>query len=172
MFGDTLGRVVFKGRDWQTYEPAQPVDGTIGNIESGDACPTSWLLSSRRRDIVTRVELKRTTDEASTVWNDAAGQSLYGVETFALSDLICSQTVQMSRLALRVLRTRGYRVTPRIERVTLNAATSQNALDVQTFVTPYTPTRLRCRLQLPRGQIFGAEMHATGVRHQITPDAC
>ena len=32
VFGDWRGMVVYRGRDWQTYEPDDPVDGTIGNL--------------------------------------------------------------------------------------------------------------------------------------------
>jgi hypothetical protein len=35
VFGDVHGRVAYRGRDWQSYPPEQPNDGTIGNVMSG-----------------------------------------------------------------------------------------------------------------------------------------
>lgn len=32
VYGDEAGRVVFRGRDWQLFEPDEPLDGTIGNF--------------------------------------------------------------------------------------------------------------------------------------------
>lgn len=39
VFGDTSGRVAFRPRDWQTFIPGSPVDGTIGNVEQGHVVP-------------------------------------------------------------------------------------------------------------------------------------
>jgi hypothetical protein len=171
-FGDETARIVFRGRDWQTYEPSDPVDGTLGNIAAGDACPNGWVLSSDRRDIITQVVLARESDAVPfPPWDDSAGQSLYGVETFERTDLICESATQLDTLAARILRTRGWQVTPRVERVDLDAATSDIVLDVMASATPYEPSRYRCRLALARGVIFDAELFVTGVRHTIAPEA-
>ena len=170
-FGDTAGNVCFRARDWQTYEPGDPLDATIGNIAAGEACPSSWVLSSDRQDIITQVILGRTVDPTPFTYDDLPGQSLYGIEPYTRTDLICQSTSILNTLAARILRTRGYRVTPRVERVELSAATSPEALDVATIATPYEPSRIRCRLLLSRGVIFDAEMFVTGVRHTITPEA-
>ena len=59
VFGDLEGNVAYRPRDWQTFPPGTPVDGTIGNVESGDVCPTKWERPFNRADIATRVIVGR-----------------------------------------------------------------------------------------------------------------
>ena len=173
LYGDTNGKLVFRGRDWQMYRPDVPVDVTIGNVGGGDVCPSEWQLAHRRDDLVTQVVLGRDgLDEVPFTYNDAVGQGLYGVESFEATDLVCSATSQLTTLATRLFRVRGgANSKQRVERVLIDTATSEAALDLATTVTVYDPpTRARCRLALSRGVIFDAEMLATGVRHTMTPD--
>ena len=41
VFGDTSANVAYRPRDWQTYTPGTPLDGTIGNVEKGQ--PGYWI---------------------------------------------------------------------------------------------------------------------------------
>lgn len=59
VFGDTEGRVAYRPRDWQTYPIDEPVDGTIGNVDPDDVCPTQWERPFDRADISTRVIIGR-----------------------------------------------------------------------------------------------------------------
>ena len=171
VYGDTAGRVAFRGRDWQMFLPDDPPDATIGN-GGGDVCPSEWQLSHRRDDMVTKVILAREGVEESHVYNDETGQTLYGVETWEALDLICSADVQLLTIATRQFRVRGgASSTQRVERVLLDAATGDAVVDVVAAVNVFDqPSRYRCRLNLSRGVVFDAEMLATGVRHVMTPD--
>jgi hypothetical protein len=170
IFGDTLGRVVLRGRDWQVWQTGDPTDATIGNIDPGDVAPVSWLPSNQRVDVITQVQLARNSDAAPTVWDDDEGQALYGVEPFQALDLVCSASAQLERLALRLFRTRGYTTTPRIDAVHMDAATSDDALNLLVAVDPFLPSRYSCNLELERGQVFDRDMLVTGVRHHMAPD--
>jgi hypothetical protein len=230
IYGDTQGRVAFRGREWQSFVVGTPPDATIGNIASatlvelpaveapagsglytppagttvsespagsglytsatdyvdpdgdglfyfagvaatGDVCPSSWEMSSRRNDIVTRIALGRETDDVPKVYNDPTGQALYGVETWEATDLVCASSAQLDLLASRLFRTRGYLNTPRVERVRLEAATADAVVDLITRLDVFAPSRYRCRLGYDRGVVFDTEMFATGVAHMMTPES-
>jgi hypothetical protein len=134
-----------------------------------DAVPVSWRMSNRREDIVTQVIIGRETDDVPVTYESGAGQELYGVETWEATDLVCTSTSQLQRLALRLLRTRGYATSPRVDGVLLDAATGDLAATMMQIVTPFVPTRIRCRLELERGVISDRSMFVTGVTHRMTP---
>lgn len=134
-----------------------------------DVCPSGWRLSNNRVDIITQVELGRETDEVPTVWDDATGQALYGVEPWSATDLVCSSLTDMTRIKTRLFETRGYTVGMRVESVHFDASTTDAALDLIAKANVFGPSRYRCRLELPRGEIFDREMFVTGVRHTLRP---
>jgi len=59
VFGDLEANIAYRPRDWQTYPPGTPVDGTIGNVDPDDVCPTRWERPFNRADIATRVIVGR-----------------------------------------------------------------------------------------------------------------
>lgn len=136
-----------------------------------DVAPSSWDLSHARRDTVTQVILAREGDATpQPPYEDLVGQKLYGIEPWQATDLVCTTTAQMDRLADRILRTRGYTTANRVERVHIDASSSDAALDLCTELSVFDPSRYRCRLELERGEVFDREMFATGVRMVMTPD--
>lgn len=171
IFGDVDGNVVFRGRGWLTYNPnTTPLDGVIGNVAPTDVCPAGWERPFLRADLATRAIVGR--DEATAVTaDDLAGQAVYGIEPFARTDLLTKSDTLLASLANRVLRTRSAATAPRIRSVTLDARTADDALDVMTVATPYLPTRYRCRLRYPRGDVFDAVHMTTGLVHDIGPRA-
>jgi hypothetical protein len=104
------------------------------------------------------------------VVDDTAAQLVYGIEPYERTDLLTESDYRLQQLAERAMRTRGADTAPRVRSVTLNAATSPEALDLMTTVDVFLPTRYRCRLRYPRGDVFDAEHFATGVVHEITRD--
>jgi Collagen triple helix repeat (20 copies) len=54
VFGDLEANVAYRGLDWMTFPPGTPPDGTIGNVDPGDVCPTKWERPFARADITTR----------------------------------------------------------------------------------------------------------------------
>lgn len=170
VFGDLEGRVAFRPRDWQTFMPGTPLDGTIGNVEPGDVCPTRWERPYNRADIATRAIIGRD-PETAVIVDDPDGILRFGMEPFERTDLITQNDSSLTLLAKRVLRTRGIDTAPRVRSVSLDAATSDAALDLMTTVEVFRPSRYRCRLAYPepRGTVFDAEHFATGVAHELTP---
>lgn len=59
VFGDLEARIAYRPRDWQTFVPGTPPDGTIGNVDAGDVCPTRWERPFARADITTRAIMGR-----------------------------------------------------------------------------------------------------------------
>lgn len=170
VFGDYDANVTFRARDWQTYLPGTPVDGTIGNVAPSDVCPVGWVRPFARADITTRAIMGR--DEATAVVvDDANGQLAYGIEPFERTDLLTKVDADLTTLANRVIATRSSSTAPRVRSVTLDARTSVAALDLMTSVDVYRPSRYRCRLRYPRGTVFDAEHFATAVVHDITPSS-
>jgi hypothetical protein len=170
VFGDLDGRVAFRPRDWQTYTPDTPIDGTIGNVDPSDVCPVEWERPFARADITTRAIIGRDLATAIVV-DDPDGIARYGVEPFERTDLLTLRDSSLQMLAERVMRTRGEDTAPRVRSVSLNARTSDAALDLMSTVEVYRPSRYRCRLQYPRGLVFDDEYFATGVAHDLTPRA-
>ena len=171
VFGDLAGRVAYRGRDWQTFIPGTPPDATVGNLGGADICPSTWELSFRRRDVTTVARMGRSNDEHITVI-DEAGRRVAGFEPFTRSDLLTADDAVLTTLARRVLETRAVATMPRIDAVTLDAATDPGdgrVVELMATVRPETPTRIRCRLRARDGrQVFDVEMLVTGVRHTIT----
>jgi hypothetical protein len=170
VFGDTSGRVAYRARDWQTYPPDEPNDGTIGNVDPSDVCPVAWERPYRRADIATRVLMGRDGDVVVQV-DDAEAQALFGIEPFERLDLITLNDAELLTLANRQLAVRSADTAPRVRSVSLDAATSPQALDLMATVDVYEPSRYRCRLELDRGLVFDAEHFATAVRHELTRGA-
>lgn len=131
-----------------------------------DVCPVRWERPFERADITTRAIIGR--DAATAVQlDDPAGITRYGIEPFERTNLLTEQDGRLTDLAKRVLVIRGESTAPRIRAVTMNAATSDESLDLQATVDPFKPSRYLCRLTLPRGDVF-EEMHfATGFRHSV-----
>jgi len=196
VFGDMDGRVAYRSRDWQTFSPDTPPDGTIGNVSGtpnrvtfgefnyledgqqvvygvavGDVCPVQWVRPFDRNDIATRAIMGRDPETAVTV-DDLDGIARYGIEPFERTDLLTANDDSLELLAERVLRVQGEDTAPRVRSVSLDAATSPEALDLMTTVDVYRPSRYRCRLEYPapRGVVFDDEYLATGVAHTITRD--
>lgn len=109
--------------------------------------------------------------DAYVVLDDPDGQLLYGIEPFQRTDLLTERYDQLVRLAERILRTRSAATAPRVRSVSLDAGTSDAAVDLMATVDVYQPSRYRCRLEYPRGIVFDEEYFATGVAHQVTRDA-
>lgn len=172
VFGDLDGRIAFRPRDWQTYTPGTPVDGTIGNVDPGDVCPTRWERPFDRADIATRAIIGRDLATA-VVADDTDGINKYGIEPFERVDLLTQNDASLALFASRILNTRASATAPRVRSVSLDAATTDAALDLMATVDVYRPSRYRCRLTYPppRGPVFDAEYFATGVAHDLTPSA-
>ncbi len=170
IYGDENGAVVFRGRDWQMHDPDEPVHFTIDSVTGlGKAVPTAWRMSDRREDIVTQVVIGRETDAEPTTFDSETGQRLYGIETWQADDLVCSSASQLTRLASRLFRTRGFYSGRRVDGVTLNAATDPLTMGLMYTLSPFIPHRLRCRLELERGVIFDENMFVTGITHRMLP---
>ena len=171
VFGDLAGRIAFRARDWQTYVPGTPPDFTVGNVEAADICPGSWELSFRRHDVTTVARMGRSADSHVTV-TDELGRLLVGFEPFTRSDLTPLDDAMLTTLANRVLEVRNVDTMPRIEAVTLDAATDPGdgrLVELMATARPEIPTRIRCRLRARDGRpVFDVEMFVTAVRHQIT----
>jgi hypothetical protein len=145
----------------------------------GDVCPVRWERPFNRADITTRAIIGRgyppggdpATAHVVTV-NDVEGIAKYGIEPFERTDLLTASNASLLAFANRVLETRGDGTTPRVRSVTLDAKTSDDALDLMSTVEVYKPSRYRCRLQYPppRGLVFDDEYFATGVVHEMTPN--
>lgn len=170
VFGDYDARVAFRPRDWQTFMPGTPPDGTIGNVAAGDVCPVRWDRPFARADITTRAIMGRDAATA-VVLDDLPAQAVYGIEPFERTDLLTQVDLLLTYLARRVLRVRAASSLPRIRTVTLDASTADNALDLMTTVDVYRPSRYRCRLEYPRGTVFDAEHFATAVAHRVSRES-
>jgi len=171
VFGTLAGAVAYRARDWQVYMPGTPPDATVGNVGPGDICPSTWELSFRRRDVTTVARMGRSADDHVTL-EDSAGRAVVGFEPFTRSDLIPVDDQMLTVLAARTLAVRAVSTMPRIEAVTLDAATDPGdgrLVELMATARPETPTRIRCRLRARDGRaVFDVEMFVTGVRHTIT----
>lgn len=176
VFGDHLGRVRFRAEDWQAFGTEDPVDATIGNVEEGDLCPSSWRQSFDRADMATQVTLDRQMPPGEDPaepreYTNVAGRNQYGVEPHQRLDLWTEQTGALDRFGARILATRGPDTLPRTPAVVLDAARGDAVIDVMSSIDIFdAPSRYRCRLQQPWGTVFDVEQFAVGVRHELTPD--
>lgn len=169
VFGDARhGAVVFKPRDWQVFDDDTPPDGTIGNVAAGDVCPVGWELSFNLTDVATRTVVGRPSDPGR-MFDDLTNQIIYGVETFTRTDLECSADDQLDILGQRYLVVLSADWMPRVDAVTLDAATSTPARNLCAGVDPTRPSRYRCRLVEGGRTVFDRQMFATGVQHRIDP---
>lgn len=135
----------------------------------GDVCPVSWQRPFDRADLATRVIMGR--DEATAVVvNDPVGQTLYGIEPFVQVDLQTERDDMLLYLANRVLKVRSFETAPRVRSVEIDGRTAVNAIDLMTTVDIWKPSRYRCRLEQPRGEVFDAEHFATGAVHELGAD--
>lgn len=171
VFGDLDGRVVFRARDWQAYPPEVPPAATIGNVDPGDVCPSTWELAFRRRDVTAYARMGRS-DGVFAAVSDAAAQSVLGPEPFVRDDLVTFDPADLAVMASRALETRGLATMPRVEAVTLDAARDPgdgSTVELMATAAPETPTRVRCRLRTFDGRdVFDADMFVTGAEHTIT----
>lgn len=171
VFGDVDGRLVFRRRDWQTYPSTDPPDATIGNLEPGDVCPSSWELSWARADVAAVARMRRPDGTGVTVVN-ADAERMIGPEPFDRTDLITFDDGTLTTLANRALQTRGVDTMPRVTAVTLDAARDPgdgSYVELMATARPETPTRLRCRLRDNDRDVFDGELFVTSVDHTITP---
>ena len=195
VFGDWRGRIVYKGRDWQTYEPDQPVDAVIGNpagtgsdvvygaddvvygeqdvvwMVTADAavCPSGWEMSFEASDMATRVLVGRPS-EAPHVFDDPTAQTLYGLETFSRTDLIPAVPAELDVIGARYLRVLSADFMPNVAAVTIDAATSLEARNLAATVDPTLPSRYRGVLVEGTRTVFDRQFFAVGVAHRIDPE--
>lgn len=172
VFGDVDGAITYRAMDWQTYPSARPPDATIGNVGPFDVCPVRWVRPYARADMSNRVVVgnRRQPDPDVVVVEDADSFAMYGVETFAQTDLDTQDVADLGRLASRHLVVRGPDTIPRVRSVSLDGRTGDDVVDLLAASSCYRPGRYRCRLELERGLVFDAEHYCTGIAHVITPD--
>jgi hypothetical protein len=160
-----------RGRTWTLTDPTAitpKVPAGPDVVVPADVCPVRWERPFARSDLATRVIIGRDTATA-LVLDDPDGQLLYGIEPFERTDLLTERDDKLLLLGQRIMRVRSAFAAPRIRSVTLDARTSDDALDLMSSVDVYKPSRYRCRLRLERGDVFDAEHFATGVVHEVTP---
>ena len=196
VFADEQARVVYRPRDWQTYEPGTPVDGTIGNLPAtGDdvvygaddvvygaddvvwmvtaadaVCPSGWEMSFESSDMATRVLTGRPSEEPH-IFNDPANQLLYGVETFSRTDLIPAVPGELDILGNRMLRVLSANFMPTVSAVTIDAGTTVEARDLCATVDPTVPSRYRGFLEQDGRIVFDRQFFAVGVSHRLDPES-
>jgi len=162
-----------RGRTW-TLSAAGAIVPKVPEVPPvvvpADVCPIGWERPFARADIATRVIIGRDLQTAQ-VLDDADAQVLYGIEPFERTDLLTANDAEITSLGTRILVTRSAATAPRIRAVSFDARTADNVLDLLSTVDVYRPSRYRCRLRYPRGDVFDKEMFATGVAHHITPGA-
>lgn len=175
VFGDNEGNIVFRNQDWLYVLDSTPVDGTIGNGE-GDTCPSGWRTPFARSDLATRVLLGRmmppgsSQPDARTYDNLSAQRNGYGVEPWERLDLWTRDDADMDEIGTRVLAQRSSVTLPMVQGVSIDAATSDQAVDLLTTVDIWRPSRYRCRHVLPRGVVFDANYFATGITFHLERD--
>ena len=164
VFANPAGNIVLRHHDWQTFIPTDPPDAIIGNV-AGGVCPVSWELSYARADMTTRAVVGAE-GAAPIIVDDPDGITLYGIETGpARTDLVTVDTAALTRLANRLLATRGRLTMPRIGAVTIDAGTARAARDLAAAVDPTRPSRYRCVLERAGRIVFDRQMLATSVNH-------
>ena len=144
VYGDTLGRVrVPRPATGRSTNRPPRTTARSANIAASDVARRRQL-SDRRADIVTQTILGRETDVEPVVRDDWSA-SPSRCRTFEVTDLVCRDAIQLTRLSQRLFRPR-WTTSTRIETSHLDAATSDAALDLMTAVDVFKPSRYRCRM--------------------------
>jgi len=112
------------------------------------------------------------TAEVPQVWHEDYGISHYGRMVFNRTDLISVNTDLFEKIATRVLAVRGSNSVPRLEAVTLNAATGKpgHNMSLMSLADPGKPSRYMCCMRVGGRQIFHRMCFATSTRHFISRD--
>lgn len=173
VYGDPhTGRLTFRGRDWQAWDPDLPPDGYItnGSAPPGTltACPSTWERSWKREDMTTRAALTSAQRETRSYSNPDA-EARFGVEPYVRT-LVCTEGRILNILGHRQLKLRGPGAFPRVAAVLLDAATGDAAVDVMTVSTFTRPDRYQCGLHRDGLTVFDRQYLVTGARHTITRD--
>lgn len=175
IYGDpATGQVVFRGRDWQGWDPDLPPDGHISNGTAPPgalaACPVSWERSWKREDMTTRATLKPAAGDEQ-LFTDVDAENRFGVEPYE-RNLVCTEARIVGILGRRQLKLRGPGVFPRVAAVLLDAGTGDGPIDVMTLSTFTGPSRYRCGLYRSdiAATVFDRQYLVTGVRHTISRD--
>jgi hypothetical protein len=129
VFGDLTGGITYRDTDFMLYPTGTEADWIIGNIDAGDVCPGPWEPSFDRADLVTRALIGRTIDppENPDINDDLDGQAVYGIQPFERTDLLNADPSGFPDMAFRWIDILGKDSMPRIESVTLSAATGRPA---------------------------------------------
>ncbi len=171
VWGDRNGDIGFRGRDWQMFDPAIPVDGHIGNLPSTDpnqVCPGRWERPMDRASFSTRVIMGRN-PETAIQRDDIPGQVLYGIESFERVDLLTFDDLDLADLADRTLVSRSHKTAPRVRTVTFDGRAGDAQVDLMTTVDVFKPSHYQCSLIETDGRlVFNDRYMATAVAHQIT----
>lgn len=172
VYGDPqTGRLVFRRRDWQAWDPDLPPDGYITNLSTPAgvlaACPSTWERTWLRQDMSTRATLTSAFDTRS--YSNPDAEARFGVEPYVRT-LVCTEVRVLNILGRRQLKLRGPGAFPRVNAVLLDAATSNGALDVMTVATFTLPHRFQCGLVRDGIVVFDRQYLVTGIRHTIARD--
>ena len=136
-----------------------------------DICPTTIQFSHRRSDITTQSILGREGDATPRVYNDDAGQAIYGWEPYEVGDLLCTLITQLDLLGTRVFRVRGHQTVPRVESITFTAGRGDaRTIDLMTTADVFKPTRLLARFARPNRRVYQRENFVTGIEHFVSRD--
>jgi hypothetical protein len=167
LVGDYLGRVAFRGRDWQTWVPGTPPDLVLGNIAPATVCPSSIEVAFPRAGTTTRSLVNF--DGADTPpyqVDDTAAQANYGIETTPERlDLQTSDPTQLTSLARRLVTTRGVATMPRVNALTLDAGRDRATMLAVLGADPQRPTRWRLVVNRAGRSLLDRMLFATEVTH-------
>jgi len=175
-FGDINGNVVFRNRTWLLHADDAPVDATIGNGDESDVCPSGWRTPFVRADLTTQAILGRlmppdTVDPpAPRTYNDTLGQRRFGVEPIERLDLWTRDDADLDYIGARILAQRNAVTLPLVQSVSIDAATSDAAVDLLARLDIWSPSRYRCRHVADRGTVFDDNYFATGVEFHLERD--
>lgn len=174
VFGDTDGDVVFRSSSWLNTPASRHEDFTVTNdpaiAEPITVCASRFSRPNRRRDIAARVILGVEGLDPQPPYESTAVIDDYGAESYVVRDLWTKSTTTMADIAARILTTRSPDTIPRIDSVTINVDTDQDAaVDLATLVSVTAPSRIRCRhLDSSGVVVFDDQCFAVGVTHRIT----
>lgn len=169
VYGDRLGYLVYRHRDWLSWYPGTPPDFYIGNRPGDQACPQGWEQSFARSDFATRIVYGVAGQEPRPPLNDTANQGIYGVETYTLASLENAVAADADDIAQRAYRARNFDRAPRIAAVTLTAGHNPINAVVMSELNPFTPTLVSAGLLEDDGRsVFSRMLFVTAVEHTIT----